>query len=112
MSQLYSYSDLSFTCSRCEEEFVGAAYSMARNRKELNRYRIYCDSCAEAVEEKYAEIDGRSLNKSGRIYQLGTRVRKEFLVKLKRIAKEEGLKLVEVLERSLELYDEGRGKNS
>jgi hypothetical protein len=38
-------------------------------------------------------------------------VRKEFLVKLKRIAREEGLKLVEVLERSLECYDEGRGKN-
>ena len=46
--------------------------------------------------------------KTGRTYQLGTRVRKEFLEKLKRIAYEEGLKMVEVLERALECYDEGR----
>ena len=58
--------------------------------------------------EEYSNIDGRSLNKSGRIYQLGTRVRKEFLVKLKRIAVEERLKLVEVLERALECYDKYR----
>jgi hypothetical protein len=48
------------------------------------------------------------MNKSGRTYQLGTRVRKEFLVKLKKIAYEERLKLVEVLERSLECYDKYR----
>jgi len=48
------------------------------------------------------------MNKSGRVYQLGTRVRKEFLEKLKRIAYEEGLKMVEVLEQALECYDERR----
>ncbi|CAG8671995.1 3040_t:CDS:2 [Ambispora gerdemannii] len=50
------------------------------------------------------------MNKTGRTYQLGTRVRKEFLEKLKRIAYEEELKLVEVLERALECYDERRGR--
>jgi len=56
-------------------------------------------------------MDGRSMNKTGRTYQLGTRVRKEFLEKLKKIAYEERLKLVEVLERSLECYDEQRKIN-
>jgi len=53
-------------------------------------------------------MDGRSMNKTGRTYQLGTRVRKEFLEKLKKIAYEDGLKLVEVLERSLECYERER----
>ena len=57
---------------------------------------------------EYSKLDGRSMNKTGRTYQLGTRVRKEFLEKLKRIAYEEGLKMVEVLEKALECYDEGR----
>ena len=49
------------------------------------------------------------MNKTGRTYQLGTRVKKEFLEKLKRIAYEEKLKLVEVLERALECYERERG---
>lgn len=50
-------------------------------------------------------VDRRSLTKTGRTYQLGTRVRKEFLEKLKKIAYEERLKMVEVLERALECYE-------
>jgi predicted DNA-binding ribbon-helix-helix protein len=55
-------------------------------------------------------IDRRSLTKTGRTYQLGTRVKKEFLEKLKEIAYEERLKMVEVLERSLEAYLRERNK--
>lgn len=50
-------------------------------------------------------LDKRSLTKTGRTYQLGTRVRKEFLEKLKSIAYEERLKMVEVLEKALECYE-------
>jgi len=53
-------------------------------------------------------IDRRSLTKTGRVYQLGTRVRKDFLEKLKTIAYEERLKYVEVLEKALECYEKHR----
>jgi hypothetical protein len=109
MSQLYPYSHINFTCDNCQGEYEEeTAYSVARNLKELNQHHTYCKKCVEISETEYSKIDGRSLNKTGRTYQLGTRVRKEFLEKLKRIAYEEGLKMVEVLERALECYDEGR----
>ena len=53
-------------------------------------------------------IDKRTLTKTGRTYQLGTRVKKEFLEKLKNIAYEERLKIVEVLEKALECYERHR----
>ncbi len=53
-------------------------------------------------------IDKRTLTKTGRTYQLGTRVKKEFLEKLKNIAYEERLKIVEVLENALECYEKHR----
>jgi len=56
------------------------------------------------------EIDRRTLTKTGRTYQLGTRVRKEFLEQLKSIAHDERLKLVEVLEKALECYERERKK--
>ena len=53
-------------------------------------------------------IDGRSLRKTGRTLQLATRVSWEFDEKLRSIAQRDGLKLVEVLERALEAYEEAR----
>ena len=50
--------------------------------------------------------DKRTLNKTGRTHQLGTRVRKEFLKKLKAISRKEKLKYVEVLEKALDYYAE------
>jgi hypothetical protein len=50
--------------------------------------------------------DKRTLNKTGRIHQLGTRVRKEFLKKLKKLARKEKIKYVEVLEKALDYYAE------
>jgi hypothetical protein len=55
-------------------------------------------------------IDKRTLTKTGRTYQLGTRVKKEFLERLKNIAYEERLKIVEVLEKALESYERERKK--
>jgi hypothetical protein len=55
-------------------------------------------------------IDGRGLRKTGRTLQLSTRVSWEFDEKLRNIAQRDGLKLVEVLEKSLDAYETGRKK--
>ena len=47
-------------------------------------------------------MDKRTLRKTGRTEQFATRVRKEWLKRVKDIAKREDLKLVEVLEESTE----------
>ena len=57
----------------------------------------------EVIGEK---IDKRSLRKTGRTEQFATRVSKEWLEKVKGIAKKENLKLVEVLEKFLECYEQ------
>ena len=51
-------------------------------------------------------LDGRSLRKTGRTLQFATRVSWEFDDKLRRIAQRDGLKLVEVLEKSLDAYEQ------
>jgi hypothetical protein len=58
--------------------------------------------------EEHHRIDGRSLRKTGRTVQFATRVSLEFDDKLRRIAQRDKLKLVEVLERALEAYEESR----
>jgi hypothetical protein len=58
--------------------------------------------------EEHHRIDGRSLRKTGRTVQFATKVSLEFDEKLRRIAQRDGLLLVEVLERALEAYEEGR----
>jgi len=55
------------------------------------------------------KLDKRSLRKTGRTEQFATRVSKEWLEKVRKIAEKENLKLVEVLEKMLERY-EGREK--
>lgn len=109
MSRLNSFLKVNFVCDKCGGEFEEkTAYSVARDWEEFNENYTYCSECVEVSEMEYSKIDGRSLNKTGRTYQLGTRVRKEFLEKLKKIAYEEELKMVEVLERSLECYSKHR----
>jgi len=56
----------------------------------------------EVIGEK---VDKRTLRKTGRTEQFATRVSKEWLEKIKEIARKENLKLVEVLERLLESYE-------
>jgi len=101
-----------FDCDRCGEEFEEeTAYSAANNWEEFNHYPTLCLNCwkifrQEAKPQYLPKPDKRTLNKTGRIHQLGTRVRKEFLKKLKKIARKEKLKYVEVLERALDCYAE------
>jgi hypothetical protein len=136
--KLNSYFLRNFGCDRCEEEYYNeTAYSPAPSLKEINHYHTYCSNCVveEKPEEKTKpktkkkkkslglapihettenikslEIDKRTLTKTGRTYQLGTRVKKEFLEQLKSIAYEERLKMVEVLEKALECYEKQRKK--
>jgi hypothetical protein len=63
---------------------------------------------AALPHEEHQRLDGRSLRKTGRTVQFATRVSLEFDDKLRRIAQRDGLKLVEVLERALEAYEESR----
>jgi len=104
-----------FECDSCQREFeLGTAYSSARNHEEFEEYPTYCEYCVELAEQELKQnespeppkLDKRTLNKTGRTYQLGTRVRKEFLKKLKKLAREERLKYVEVLEKALDYYAE------
>ncbi|MCE8162793.1 MAG: hypothetical protein I3273_01505 [Candidatus Moeniiplasma glomeromycotorum] len=121
---LYSYQN--FTCDKCGEEFQQeTAYSYAPDLDQAEGYYTYCENCVEKPKGRKSKkweappreasenltalnVDRRSLTKTGRTYQLGTRVRKEFLEQLKRIAYEERLKLVEVLEKALECYEKHR----
>lgn len=50
-------------------------------------------------------IDGRSLRKSHRTVQFATRVTPEFDEHIRFVALRDGLKLVEVLEKALEAYE-------
>ena len=105
-----------FTCDKCQRKFQWeSAYSLASDWEEFKKYYTYCLSCAEIIEKKENQpkkVDKRTLNKTGRTHQLGTRVRKEFLKKLKSIARKEKLKYVEVLERALDCYDKKSSKKN
>lgn len=50
--------------------------------------------------------DGRSARRTGRTIQFATRVSPEFDSRLRSLAQRDGLLLVEVLERALDLYEQ------
>jgi predicted DNA-binding ribbon-helix-helix protein len=52
--------------------------------------------------------DGRSLHKTGRVHQLGTRVTPDFYDKVRSIAARDRLKIVELLEMAIEAYENNR----
>ena len=100
-----------FTCDNCRVRFYEkTAYSVARNWGDFDYYPTYCINCVKANENQPKKPDKRTLNKTGRIHQFGTRVRKDFLKKLKKLARQEKLKYVEVLERALDYYGERNKK--
>lgn len=99
-----------FDCDRCGREFEEeTAYSVANDWEEFKLHPTLCFPCwkifrQELKSQYLPKPDKRTLNKTGRIHQLGTRVRKEFLKKLKQISRKEKLKYVEVLEKALDYY--------
>ncbi|WP_291521324.1 hypothetical protein [Acidithiobacillus sp.] len=54
--------------------------------------------------EPFQRMDGRSARRTNRTLQFATRVRPEWDAELRSLARRDGLLLVEVLERALELY--------
>ena len=53
-------------------------------------------------------VDGRTMRRSGRTVQFATRVSPEFDERIRRIAMQDGMLLVEVLERALDAYEASR----
>lgn len=63
-------------------------------------------------QPEVAPLDGRSLRKTGRTYQLSTRVHPDFYFRLREIAARDRLRMVEVLEEAMELYEQKKQANS
>lgn len=57
------------------------------------------------AQPEVAPTDGRN-KKTGRTYQLSTRVHPDFYFKLREIAARDRLKMVEVLEEAMDLYEQ------
>ena len=55
-------------------------------------------------------VDGRTLRKTGRTHQLSTRVTNEFYRQIRMIAARDGMKIVELLENAISLYED-KNKN-
>jgi hypothetical protein len=59
----------------------------------------------EAATPQPSRVDGRTMRRSGRTVQFATRVSPEFDERIRRIAMQEGMLLVEVLECALDAYE-------
>ena len=130
--KLKPYPNTNFTCDSCQAEFhQETAYSPAPNLSEVDGYYTYCVDCAKPTKKtqnkskktknwgtapinetsentKSLEIDKRTLKKTGRTVLFGTRVKQEWIIKLKDIAYEERLHYNETLEKALDCYDKHR----
>jgi hypothetical protein len=54
------------------------------------------------------EVDGRTLKKTGRTHQLATRVTPEFYRRVRQLAAQDDLKIVELLERAIDAYEQAK----
>jgi len=113
MKPFYRFPKVDFICDACQKQFPKkTAYSIAQDWEEFEKTPTFCFNCTRIIEKvnKPQKLDKRTLNQTGRTHQFGTRVRKEFLKKLKKLAHQEKLRYVEVLERALDYYGERRVK--
>lgn len=62
------------------------------------------------AQPEVAPTDGRN-KKTGRTFQLSTRVHPDFYYRLREIAARDRLKMVEVLEEAMELYEQKKTAN-
>ena len=65
-----------------------------------------------APDSRDLRIDGRTLRRSGRTVQFATRVSPEFDRRVREIAKDQGLLIVEVLERALDALEREKWRGS
>ena len=111
MKPFHRFPKVDFICDACQKQFPEkTAYSIAQDWEEFEKAPTFCFNCTKTIEKanKPQKLDKRTLNKTGRTHQLGTRVRKDFLKKLKKLASQEKLRYVEVLERALDCYAENK----
>jgi hypothetical protein len=59
-----------------------------------------------SLETEVVAVDRRTLRKTGRTVQLATRVTPDFKNKVRQIAARDGLMIVEVLEKAIDIYEE------
>jgi hypothetical protein len=100
-----------FDCDACQRKFQGkSAYSLAVDWEEFNHYPTFCLNCVRVIEKQNQpkKLDKRTLNKTGRVHLFATRAKKDWIKKLKQLARKEKLKYVEVLERALDYYEKRR----
>lgn len=60
------------------------------------------------VNEHSQLLDGRSLRKTGRTHQLATRVTYDFYREVKQLSLDENIKIAELLERAIRLYQNSK----
>ena len=60
------------------------------------------------IPRREGRVDGRSMRRTNRVVQFATRVTPEFDQRVRAIAMEEGLLIVEVLEKALRVYERQR----
>jgi hypothetical protein len=76
------------------------------NKKQKNWGTAPIDEVSENTQS--LNLDRRSLRKTGRVHLFATRVKKEWIERLKEIAYEERKHYNEVLEKALECYEKHR----
>jgi hypothetical protein len=75
---------------------------------ELQSEFVAAPSAQPAAPAPEGRIDGRSMRRTNRVVQFATRVTPEFDQRVREIAVEEGLLIVEVLEKALNAYESQR----
>jgi len=92
--------------SKLKRNILGAPPPMEEASTNLHSPEIVQDVHVPAVSSEpiSPRIDGRSARRTNRTLQFATRVRPEWDAELRALAQRDGLLLVEVLERALELY--------
>ena len=83
---------------------LGAPPPMDEASENLHAPETAPASTPVATAPTASRIDGRSLRSSGRKVQFSTRVTPEWDAEVRALAARDGIMLVEILERALELY--------
>jgi hypothetical protein len=96
--------------SKLKRKTLGAPPSMEEASTNLYAPEAVAPFARAAMPgpEPIRRMDGRSARRTNRTLQFATRVRPEWDAELRSLAQRDGLLLVEVLERALDLYKTNR----
>lgn len=90
--------------SKLKRKTLGAPPPMEEASTNLHAPEVVPAVHVAASSEPIQRMDGRSARRTNRTLQFATRVRPDWDAELRALAQRDGLLLVEVLERALELY--------